>query len=134
MSDEYFETFCADIGDDQMVTLLNALIITQGYSPDNCCGLPAEQSLNRVPKPKVVDIFVSRKIAGELIYVCSWSSPLYLVSNTRWEQTSRDKDGNGLCSGLDKDAVIFWSREHLTGFPNSTCYTTNVSTHGDTLK
>jgi len=59
----------------------------------------------------------------------------FTVFQTRWgTYASRDKDGNGLCSGLDKDAVIYWSREHLRGFPTSTCYTTNVSTHGDTLK
>ena len=59
----------------------------------------------------------------------------FTVFKTRWKTyASRDKDGNGLCSGLDRDAVIFWSREHLNGFANSTCYSTNVSTHGDTLK
>ena len=59
----------------------------------------------------------------------------FTVFKTRWGTwAARDKDGNGLCSGLDKEAVIFWAREHLTGFPNSTCYSTQVSTHGDTLK
>ena len=33
--------------------------------------------------------------------------------------SSRDRDGNGLVSGIDKDSVIFWSREHLNGFQNS---------------
>jgi len=59
----------------------------------------------------------------------------FTIFKTRWgTYASRDKEGNGLCSGLDKDAVIYWTREHLTGFPTSTAYTTNVSTHGDPLK
>ena len=32
---------------------------------------------------------------------------------------SRDRDGNSLCCGINKDSVIFWSREHLNGFQNS---------------
>ena len=35
---------------------------------------------------------------------------------------SADKEGKGLCCGLDKESVIRWSREHLNGFQNS--YTT----------
>ena len=59
----------------------------------------------------------------------------FTVFKTRWKTyASRDKEGNGLCSSLDRDAVIFWSREHLNGFANSTSYSTNVSTYGDTLK
>ncbi len=33
--------------------------------------------------------------------------------------SSRDRDGNGLVSGIDKDSVILWSRKHLNGFQNS---------------
>lgn len=33
---------------------------------------------------------------------------------------SVDRDGKGLVTGLDKESVIFWSREHLNGFQNST--------------
>jgi len=40
--------------------------------------------------------------------------------------SSKDKEGVGLCCGLDKDAVIFWSREHLNGFANSTVSVTNT--------
>ena len=60
----------------------------------------------------------------------------FTIYKTRWGTfASRDKEGNGLCSGLDKGAVIFWSREHLNGFKNSTVTVTNVSTMiGDTLK
>lgn len=47
---------------------------------------------------------------------------------------SRDKDGKQLCTSMSKEAVIYWSREHLRGFPTSTAYTTKVSTHGDPLK
>ena len=60
----------------------------------------------------------------------------FTVYQTRWKTyASRDKEGNGLCSGIDKDAVIFWSREHLNGFANSYATKTNVSTMiGDSLK
>lgn len=60
----------------------------------------------------------------------------FTVFGTRWGTfASRDSEGNGLCSGLNKDDVIFWSREHLNGFVNSYATSTNVSTNiGDTLK
>jgi len=59
----------------------------------------------------------------------------FSVFKTRWgTYSSRDKDGNGLCCSLDKEACVFWSREHLTGFPNSYATSTNVSMVGDTLK
>ena len=59
----------------------------------------------------------------------------FTVFGTRFgTYCSRDKDGKGLCSGSDKDAVIFWSREHLNGFANSTAYTTNVSMSSDFIK
>jgi hypothetical protein len=36
---------------------------------------------------------------------------------TRWGTWAATTcDGKGLCSGLDKSAVIFWAREHLNGF------------------
>ena len=48
---------------------------------------------------------------------------------------SRDREGNGLSCGLDKEAVIFWSRERLNGWQNSYAVTTNVSFQGqDTMK
>ena len=59
----------------------------------------------------------------------------FSVFRTRWGTfASRDKEGNGLCTSLDKDATIFWSREHLNGFANSVSYEANISNHGDTLK
>ena len=43
-------------------------------------------------------------------------------------------DGSGLCSGIDKEAVIFWAREHLNGFANSYATVTNTKFTGkDTL-
>ena len=39
------------------------------------------------------------------------------VFMTRWGTWAATTcDGKGLCSGLNKDAVIFWAREHLNGF------------------
>ena len=59
----------------------------------------------------------------------------FTVFTTRWKTyAARDKDGKGLCSGINKDAVIFWAREHLNGFQNSYMTVTNVSMAGDSLK
>ena len=59
----------------------------------------------------------------------------FSVFKTRWgTYASRDKEGNGLCSGLDKEAVIFWSREHLNGFQLSAVVVAKVANYGDTLK
>ena len=59
----------------------------------------------------------------------------FTVFSTRWKTwASRDKEGNGLCSGLDKEAVIFWSREHLNGFANSYKTETRVYVTRDSLK
>ena len=59
----------------------------------------------------------------------------FTVYKTRWgTYASNDKEGNGLCSGLDKQAVIFWSREALTGYPNSTTIVTKADTRPDSLK
>ena len=57
------------------------------------------------------------------------------VFSTRWGTYAAKKpDGQGLCSGCDKDAVIFWAREHLNGFQNSWATVTNtVMTGSDTL-
>ena len=41
----------------------------------------------------------------------------FSVFHTRWGTwAAKTSDGVGICSGLDKDAVIFWAREHLNGF------------------
>lgn len=51
----------------------------------------------------------------------------FTVFSTRWGTfAARDRDGNGLCSGVDKEGVIFWAREHLNGFQNSSATTTNT--------
>ncbi len=42
--------------------------------------------------------------------------------------SSRDKEGKGLTCGLDKESVVFWSREHLNGFANSWASTTTTKT------
>ena len=47
--------------------------------------------------------------------------------------SSRDKNGVGLCSGLVKEDVVFWSREHLNGFANSSVTVTNTKI-GDAVK
>ncbi len=59
----------------------------------------------------------------------------FTVFKTRWNTyASRDKNGVGITSGLDKQAVIFWTREHLTGFPNSSVLETKVYMTPDHLK
>ena len=40
---------------------------------------------------------------------------------------ARDRDGNGLCTGINKESVIFWGREHLNGLQNSYAITTKTS-------
>ena len=47
--------------------------------------------------------------------------------------SSRDKNGVGLCSGLVKEDVVFWSREHLNGFANRSVTVTNTKI-GDAVK
>ena len=47
--------------------------------------------------------------------------------------SSRDKNGVGICSSLSKEDVIFWSREHLNGFANSSVTVTNTKI-GDAVK
>ena len=46
---------------------------------------------------------------------------------------SVDRNGTGLCSGLDKEAVVYWSREHINGFQTSSSVTTRVK-FGDGYK
>ena len=56
------------------------------------------------------------------------------VYKTRWGTWAASTgEGEGLCSGMDKSAVIFWAREHLNGFQNSWATTTNT-TFGDGYK
>ena len=50
---------------------------------------------------------------------------LYLSRFGVWK--TRDREGTGICSGMDKDSVIYWSREHINGFQTSEAITTNVS-------
>ena len=58
----------------------------------------------------------------------------FTVFATRWDTfAARDREGNGLCSGIDKEGVIFWAREHLNGFQNSWASVTNTK-FGDGYK
>lgn len=51
----------------------------------------------------------------------------FMVITTRFGlYSSKDKDGQGITCGLDKDAVIAWSREHLNGFQNSWASDTGI--------
>ena len=44
----------------------------------------------------------------------------FIVFKTRFGlYSSRDKEGNGICTSLDKESCIFWSREHFNGMKNS---------------
>ena len=53
----------------------------------------------------------------------------FVVITTRFGlYSSRNRDGEGITCGLDKDAVVFWSREHLNGFQNSWASNTGVRT------
>lgn len=55
----------------------------------------------------------------------------FTVFNTRWGTYAAKKpNGEGLCSGLDKEAVIFWAREHLNGFQNSYAVVTKTKIGG----
>ncbi len=46
---------------------------------------------------------------------------------------SRDKEGNDICTSPTKEDCILWSREHLNGYRNSSCYQTNVKVSQDSL-
>ena len=71
----------------------------------------------------------------ELTEMETFDDDAFVVYKTRWDTyASRDKDGNNLCSSIDKDACIYWSREHLNGFKTSTAHVTNISMAGDSLK
>ena len=53
----------------------------------------------------------------------------FMVITTRFGlYSSRNRDGEGITCGLDKEAVVFWSREHLNGFQNSWVSNTGVRT------
>ena len=42
-----------------------------------------------------------------------------------WE--AKDREGKGLCSGPDKEDVLFWARNHLHGpLPGVSTYVTNI--------
>ena len=59
----------------------------------------------------------------------------FSVITTRWgTYHSKDKEGKELCCGSDKNAVIFWTREHLNNFPNSYMTVTNTTITSDSLK
>ena len=53
----------------------------------------------------------------------------FMVIFTRFGlYSSKDRDGQGITCGLDKDAVISWSREHINGFQNSWAFDASVNT------
>ena len=59
----------------------------------------------------------------------------FTVFKTRFgTYNSKDREGQGLVCGINKDAVILWSREHLNGFANSTVIETNTYITSDSLK
>jgi len=56
----------------------------------------------------------------------------FMVIFTRFGlYSSKDKDGQGITCGLDKESVVFWSREHLNGFQNSWAASTGIRTAVD---
>ena len=58
----------------------------------------------------------------------------FSVFQTRYgTYSSIDREGKALVSSISKEAVIFWSREHVNGFQNSTASVTNVKV-GDAVK
>ena len=53
----------------------------------------------------------------------------FMVIFTRFGlYSSKDRDGQGITCGLDKESVVSWSREHINGFQNSWVSNANVST------
>ena len=55
----------------------------------------------------------------------------FTVFSTRWGTYAAKKpNGEGICSGLSKEDVVFWSREHLNGFQNSYAITTKTKIGG----
>ena len=59
----------------------------------------------------------------------------FVIFKTRWKTwAARDKNGTDLCSSLDKEATIFWAREHLNGFQNSYITETRTYITSDSLK
>ena len=58
----------------------------------------------------------------------------FSVFQTRYgTYSSIDREGKALVSGISKEDVIIWSREHLNGFQNSTSSVTNIKV-GDAIK
>ena len=44
----------------------------------------------------------------------------FYVIKTRWDTyQAKLPNGDGICSGLVKEAVVMWAREHVNGYPNS---------------
>lgn len=55
----------------------------------------------------------------------------FTVFTTRWGTYAAKKpNGEGLCSGLVKEDVVFWAREHLNGFQNSWATVTKTKIGG----
>lgn len=61
----------------------------------------------------------------------SYDDGAFTVFTTKYGTfNSKDRDGKGISCGADKEAVIFWSREHLNGFQNSWSSETNTRMDG----
>ena len=58
----------------------------------------------------------------------TYDNGAFNVFTTRWGTYAAKKtNGEGICSGMDKESVIFWAREHLNGFQNSYATTTKTT-------
>lgn len=58
----------------------------------------------------------------------------FIVYKTRWGTwCSADKDGNGLVTGMDREAVAFFSNQKLRGYPDCTTTVTDTKFSSDSL-
>jgi len=80
-----------------------------------------------VKKPEDLSLNLQNKQMTDTVEY--YDDGAFMVITTRFGlYSSRDRDGQGITCGLDKEAVIFWSREHLNGFQNSWVSNTGVNT------
>ena len=85
----------------------------------HCIELILERT--RSPRPRKV----RRRKRMEFEQFDDGAIAIYKTRCDTWE--ARDSNGKGLCSGLVKEAVLFWAREALNGYKNSYAIVTNVS-------
>ena len=56
---------------------------------------------------------------------CNGDISLFKTIAGTWE--AKNRNGEGLCSGMNKDAVLFWARNHLYGpLPGVETIVTNI--------